>query len=115
MNEIITGDCLEVMKGFEAESIDLIVTDPPYGLEFMGKSWDKAVPSVAIWKECFRVLKAGAFAFVMCAPRLRLYSIGVLIKPSYLRPLIAYLPSSNFPKVLGLHVFAPYLSISLSI
>ena len=73
-NGIITGDCLEVMRGFATESIDLVVTDPPYGLEFMGKSWDKAVPSVAIWKECLRVLKHGAFAFVMCAPRLDVQS-----------------------------------------
>ena len=35
------GDSLEVMATFEPESIDAIVTDPPYGLEFMGKAWDK--------------------------------------------------------------------------
>ncbi|KAK6697096.1 hypothetical protein SNK04_013762 [Fusarium graminearum] len=34
------GDCLEVMRGMAANSVDAIVTDPPYGLEFMGKSWD---------------------------------------------------------------------------
>lgn len=51
------------------ESVDLIVTDPPYGYSFMGKDWDKAVPSVEIWQECLRVLKPGAFAFVMSAPR----------------------------------------------
>lgn len=37
---VLLGDCLEVMKGMEAESFDAIVTDPPYGLEFMGKTWD---------------------------------------------------------------------------
>jgi len=41
---IICGDCLSVMAGMEANSIDAIVTDPPYGLEFMGKEWDKCVP-----------------------------------------------------------------------
>lgn len=35
------GDCLEVMAGMDAASIDAVVCDPPYGLEFMGKSWDK--------------------------------------------------------------------------
>lgn len=50
-------------------SIDLIPTDPPYGYSFMGKDWDKAVPSVETWKECYRVLKPGAFMFVMSAPR----------------------------------------------
>jgi site-specific DNA-methyltransferase (adenine-specific) len=53
----------------DSDSVDCIVTDPPYGLVFMGKDWDKAVPSVAIWEECLRVLKPGAFAFVMCIPR----------------------------------------------
>jgi DNA modification methylase len=38
---IHTGDCIEVMRGMDAETVDAIVTDPPYGLEFMGKGWDK--------------------------------------------------------------------------
>ena len=50
-------------------SVDLIVTDPPYGYSFMGKDWDKVVPHIDIWKQTLRVLKAGAFAFVMSAPR----------------------------------------------
>lgn len=62
-------DCEVGMKELPENSIDLICTDPPYGLEFMGKDWDKAVPKVAIWKECLRVLKLGAFAFIMSAPR----------------------------------------------
>lgn len=69
MNEIITGDCLKELKKLDADSIDLICTDPPYGYSFMGKNWDKAVPSVEIWQECLRVLKPGAFCFVMSAPR----------------------------------------------
>lgn len=69
INQIICGDCLEVMKGFPDESIDLIATDPPYGYSFMGKDWDNAVPSVEIWKECLHVLKSGAFAFIMSSPR----------------------------------------------
>ena len=69
LNQVICGDCLEIMKTFPCESVDLIVTDPPYGYSFMGKDWDKAVPSVDVWKECLRVLKSGAFAFVMSSPR----------------------------------------------
>jgi len=68
-NKIIQGDCLEKMKELQAESIDLIVTDPPYGYSFMGKDWDKVVVGVPTWKECLRVLKPGGFAFVMSAPR----------------------------------------------
>ena len=67
---MIVGDSQEKLKDIESESVDLIVTDPPYGYSFMGKDWDKAVPSVDIWKECLRVLKPGAFAFIMSAPRL---------------------------------------------
>lgn len=63
------GDCLEVMRDIPDGSIDAIITDPPYGYSFMGKDWDKAVTSVEIWKECLRVLKPGAFACVMSAPR----------------------------------------------
>ena len=68
-NQIILGDCLEELKKIPSGSIDLLVTDPPYGLKFMGKNWDKALPKVETWKECLRVLKPGAFAFVMCIPR----------------------------------------------
>ena len=57
------------MKGIPDNTIDLVLTDPPYGYSFMGKDWDKAVPSVDTWKECLRILKPGAFCFVMSAPR----------------------------------------------
>ncbi len=68
-NRLYHGDCLNVLKEIPGNSIDNIVTDPPYGYSFMGKDWDKAFVSVDIWKECLRVLKEGAFAFVMSAPR----------------------------------------------
>jgi len=69
INQIINGDCLEVMKGFPDNSIDLLVTDPPYGISFMGKDWDRSIPSVEIWKQCLRVLKPGSFAFIMSISR----------------------------------------------
>lgn len=62
-------DCLKLLKEMRDESVDLIVTDPPYGYSFMGKDWDKAVPPIEVWVECVRILKPGAFAFVMSAPR----------------------------------------------
>lgn len=66
---IINGDSLDVIKTLDDDSIDFVCTDPPYGYSFMGKDWDKAVPSVEIWRECLRVLKAGSFMAVMSAPR----------------------------------------------
>lgn len=69
MNNVILGDSLFELQNIESESIDFVCTDPPYGYSFMGKDWDKAVPSVEIWQECLRVLKPGAFCCVMSAPR----------------------------------------------
>ena len=63
-------NCVDGLKQIDASSVDLIVTDPPYGISFMGKNWDKAVPPLEIWQECHRVLKSGAFMFVMCIPRM---------------------------------------------
>lgn len=57
--EIHNADCREVMRGLPENSIDSIVTDPPYGLEFMGKGWDRGVPGIEFWTEALRVLKPG--------------------------------------------------------
>lgn len=75
---LINDDCLNVMKKMEAETVDSIVTDPPYGISAFSKDWDKTLPSIEIWKECFRVLKPGAFAFIMCASRSNLIARLVL-------------------------------------
>jgi len=54
---IHVGDCIEVMRTLEANSFDSIVTDPPYGLGFMGKAWDHGVPGSPFWAEALRVAK----------------------------------------------------------
>lgn len=54
-----TGDCLAVMRDMPAASVDAIVTDPPYGLKFMGKLWDHGVPGEEFWAEALRVAKPG--------------------------------------------------------
>lgn len=69
VDRIVLGDCFEGMKEFRPGTIDCIITDPPYGMAFMGKDWDKAVPRTEIWEECLRVLKPSGFAFIMCIPR----------------------------------------------
>ena len=57
--KLMLGDNMESLKKLPDNSIDSIVTDPPYGLSFMGKKWDYDVPSVEFWKEVYRVLKPG--------------------------------------------------------
>ena len=60
-NQIICGDCLEVLRELPDDSIDAVVTDPPYELGFMGKKWDSTgiAYSVEMWSEVLRVLKPG--------------------------------------------------------
>lgn len=58
--EVIHGDCLDVMRGMPDASVDAVVTDPPYGLAFMGKEWDHGVPGEQFWAEALRVAKPGA-------------------------------------------------------
>lgn len=57
--ELMLGNNIDLLKTLEDNSIDAIVTDPPYGLNFMGKKWDYDVPGIEVWKECLRVLKPG--------------------------------------------------------
>ena len=54
------GDCLEVLPSLPDSSVDAVVTDPPYGLSFMGKNWDHGVPGEQFWREVLRVAKPGA-------------------------------------------------------
>lgn len=75
---LINGDSAIELKRFEDSSIDLMVTDPPYSISFMGLKWDRALPKIEIWKECLRVLKPGAFAFVACTPRADCFSRMVI-------------------------------------
>jgi len=66
---LINGDSADVLKTLKDNSVDLLATDPPYGIEFMGKSWDKVLPPKEIWEECYRILKPGSFIAVMSSPR----------------------------------------------
>lgn len=63
------GDCLDVLRTLPDASVDSVVTDPPYGLSFMGKRWDYDVPSVEIWAECLRVLKPGGHLLAFAGTR----------------------------------------------
>ena len=66
---LINGDSAEVLKTLKDNSVDLLATDPPYGISFMQRNWDEALPPKEIWEECYRVLKPGSFIAVMSSPR----------------------------------------------
>jgi DNA modification methylase len=129
LNTIHLGNCLDVLKTFPDNSIDAIVTDPPYGLgnrepeideilaylqgenlntggDFMGRDW--SVPSVQVWKECYRVLKPGGHVLSFAGTRtLDLISMGLRAAGFESRDTIAsqfgvqtlqWVQGSGFPK-----------------
>lgn len=99
---LMLGDCLAQMKTMESNSVDSIVTDPPYGLSFMGKKWDYDVPSVEIWEECLRVLKPGGYLLAFAGTRTQ-HRMAVRIEDAgfEIRDMIAWVYGSGFPKSLN--------------
>ncbi len=95
------GDCLDVLRTLPDCSVDAVVTDPPYGLAFMGKRWDYDVPSVAIWAECLRVLKPGGHLLAFAGTRTQ-HRMAVRIEDAgfEIRDMIAWVYGSGFPKSL---------------
>jgi DNA modification methylase len=98
---LLLGDCLEQMAELPDCSIDAIVTDPPYGLSFMGRRWDYDVPSVEIWTECLRVLKPGGHLLAFAGTRTQ-HRMAVRIEDAgfEIRDMIAWVYGSGFPKSL---------------
>ena len=96
---ILVGDSLDKLSTLEDESVDAVVTDPPYGLSFMGKNWDKALPNPRIWKECLRVLKPGGHLIAFGAPRIY-HRLAVQIEDSGfdIRDCLMWVYGSGFPK-----------------
>ena len=100
---ICHGDSLEVLKTFPDNSIDSVVTDPPYGLSFMGKKWDYDVPSVELWKEVLRVLKPGGHALIACGTRTQHRMVCNIEDAGFeVRDVISWVYGSGFPKSLNI-------------
>lgn len=97
--KLILGDCLEKLKDLDDNSVDSIVTDPPYGFSFMGKKWDYDVPSIDIWKECFRVLKFGGHLLAFGGSR-TYHRLAVNVEDAgfEIRDQIMWIYGSGFPK-----------------
>lgn len=123
------GDCLPVLSEMEDNSVDSIVTDPPYGLGtvkdiagllvdwvsggdgsmhagksgFMGKSWDAAVPSPQIWREVYRVLKPGGHVACFAGTRtVDLMGVALRLAGFEIRDSLHWLYGSGFPKSLDI-------------
>jgi len=101
MTDIRLGDCLDVLRTMPDCSIDAVVTDPPYGLSFMGKKWDYDVPTVEVWREVFRVLKPGGHLLAFAGTRTQ-HRMCVNIEDAdfEIRDMIAWVYGSGFPKSL---------------
>ena len=124
---IIHGDCLEELKKLEDNSVDAVVTDPPYGLSntkpqqvadvlkawvtgdtvsvpakkggFMGKDWDSFVPPPAVWEECMRVLKPGGHMAVFAGARTQdLMGLSIRLAGFEIRDTLGWVYGSGFPK-----------------
>jgi site-specific DNA-methyltransferase (adenine-specific) len=123
--QLLQGDCLEVLRGMPDNSVDSIVTDPPYGLGkepdalkmltdwietghhdvkgrgFMGKEWDAFVPQPQVWHECLRVLKPGGHLLAFAGTRTQdLMTLGLRLAGFEIRDMVAWVYGSGFPKSL---------------
>lgn len=100
---LLLGDCLDKLKELDDNSVDSIVTDPPYGLSFMAKQWDYDVPSVEIWKECMRVLKPGGHLLSFAGSR-TYHRMAVRIEDAgfEIRDQLMWIYGSGFPKSMNI-------------
>ena len=111
------GDCRQVLQGMPSDSVDSVITDPPYGLTsarsggrsektkgcamkgFMGLKWDSAVPDAAFWASCLRVAKPGAYLLAFGGTR-TFHRLACAIEDSgwEIRDTIMWVYGSGFPK-----------------
>ena len=96
---IMTGDNRETLKTLADNSVDAIVTDPPYGIDFLGKTWDANTGALETYRECLRVLKPGGHILAFSAARTYHHLAITLEQAGFeIRDQIMWLYSSGFPK-----------------
>ncbi|MDD3382925.1 MAG: DNA methyltransferase, partial [Bacilli bacterium] len=130
LNTIYLGNNLEILKTFPDNSVDCVVTDPPYGLGkepnaievlqswittgyhevkgkgFMGKEWDAFVPQPNFWKEIYRVLKPGGYVLSFAGTRTYDWMVMAIRLAGFeIRDMIAWLYGSGFPKSQNISIF----------
>jgi DNA modification methylase len=105
MIKLHNGNCLTIIPILADNSVDSIITDPPYELGFMGKSWDNTgiAYNVAMWKECYRVLKPGGHLLAFGGTR-TYHRMAVAIEDAgfEIRDMIEWVYGSGFPKSLNI-------------
>ena len=103
--ELLHGDCRDQLATIPDNSIDAIVTDPPYELGFMGKSWDASgiAYNPTVWTECLRVLKPGGHLLAFSGSR-TYHRMAVAIEDAgfQIRDQIMWVYGSGFPKSLDI-------------
>lgn len=107
--KLYCGECLDVLRDLDytdvvvANSIDAVVTDPPYGLGFMGLEFDRTVPAGRYWRAIIRLMKPGATALVFGGTR-TFHRVAVAIEDSgyEIRDSIAWIHGQGFPKSLDI-------------
>jgi DNA modification methylase len=100
--KVFNDDCLNVLREMPDNSVDSIVTDPPYGISFMAKKWDYDVPSVDVWKEAMRVLKPGGHALIACGTRTQHRMVCNIEDAGFeIRDVVSWIYGSGFPKSLN--------------
>lgn len=93
------GDCREIVPQLPDNSVDAVVTDPPYGIRFMGRRWDYDVPSVETWAGCLRLLKPGGHLLAFASTRTHHRMVCRIEDAGFeIRDMIAWISGSNFPK-----------------
>lgn len=97
--QILQGDNRETLKTIPDNSIDAIITDPPYGIDFLGKAWDANTGALETYQECLRVLKPGGHILAFSAAR-TYHHLAVTLEAAgfEIRDQIMWIYSSGFPK-----------------
>lgn len=99
LNQVYNMDCLEGMAQIPDNSIDAVITDPPYGLKFMGQNWDNGIPGVPYWAEALRVAKPGTHLLSFGGTR-TFHRLAVAIEDAgwEIRDTVMWVYGSGFPK-----------------
>jgi len=96
---VVEDDCIEAMRRMTAESFHAVITDPPYGLSFMGKGWDHGAPDVSYWSEALRVLKPGGYLLAFGGTR-TFHRLACAIEDAgfEIRDCLSWMYGTGFPK-----------------